>query len=502
MAAEKPKKRHRYIRWLIQILFLGLFIYLFIQTTYSTAGRIQTLFFRFDPLIFIILSIAYRAVLTAGLLSIIMILGSFVFGRFFCGFICPLGTMIDICDLTIKKRISLHLRLKNTKFLLLIFLFISALLGGSFVHFFDPLVILERSFTLIIHPVATYLLGLFTMTANYQYTETFIVLAIFLIILGTGFIEPRFWCRNLCPLGALFGVISKFSVFKFSFPEKCRACNICERICPTNAIKSELKKIDSAECIDCLRCLYECPDNAIKYKVDFRTTPFDIKKRTLLVSLGAGIVAVPLTRSLLHKKLNGRLIRPPGSLPEKDFLNLCLHCGKCMKVCPTNGLQPCILEAGINGIWTPKLVPRIGGCEKNCNMCGSVCPTGAIRRLSSEEKTFVKIGTAVIDKNRCIAWEQDKVCLICDEACPYNAISSLNETIHNKTLLRPFVDERLCTGCGLCESRCPIEGPAAIRVFSIGEERKRSGTYITEEKIRLRACQEKKEDIPSGFITE
>jgi formate hydrogenlyase subunit 6/NADH:ubiquinone oxidoreductase subunit I len=135
-------------------------------------------------------------------------------------------------------------------------------------------------------------------------------------------------------------------------------------------------------------------------------------------------------------------------------------------------------------------------------MCGQICPTSAIRRLPLEEKTYVKIGTAVIDRARCIAWEQDKVCLMCDEACPYNAISSLNETIHGTTLLRPFVDERICTGCGLCEARCPIEGRSAIEIFSIGEERKRHGSYITEEKIRLRACEEKVEDIPSGFIIE
>jgi formate hydrogenlyase subunit 6/NADH:ubiquinone oxidoreductase subunit I len=92
--------------------------------------------------------------------------------------------------------------------------------------------------------------------------------------------------------------------------------------------------------------------------------------------------------------------------------------------------------------------------------------------------------------------------LICDEACPFNAISSLNETIHGTTLLRPFVDERICTGCGLCEARCPIEGRAAVEVYSIGEERKHHGSYITEEKVNLRACEEKVEDVPSGFIID
>ncbi|MBA7499938.1 Ferredoxin-type protein NapF [subsurface metagenome] len=321
-------------------------------------------------------------------------------------------------------------------------------------------------------------------------------------ILGLDFITPRFWCRNLCPLGGLLAFLSKFSVFKFTFSDNCTKCKICEDICPTGAIDSEAQKIDSAECINCLRCQYECPQTAIKYRINLSIVPFDIKKRQFITTLGASLVAVPLAKSLIHRKLEGRLIRPPGSIPEPDFLNICIHCGMCMKVCPTNGLQPCILEAGINGLWTPKLVPRIGGCEKNCNKCGQICPTSAIRKLSLEEKSYAKIGTAVIDRSKCIAWEQDKVCLICDEICPYNAINSLNETIRETTLLRPFVDERICTGCGLCESRCPIEGPAAIQVFSIGEERITKGSYITEEKIQLRESEEKLEDIPSGFIIE
>lgn len=470
------------------------------QTRYGVTPNLQNIFFRFDPLILVITSIAYRTIITTTLLSIILIVGALLFGRFFCGFVCPLGTAIDIFDSTIHRKKELKFSLKNGKYLILLFLVISAIIGSSFLHFFDPLVIFERSLTLIVYPIVTYFVGLYTVIWQAVYTETVISLIIFSGILGLGFLAPRFWCRNLCPLGGIFAFLSKFSLYKFSFSEGCNQCGICEKICPTAAIHAENEKIDSAECIDCLRCQYECPRSAITYKTNLSVVPFDIKRRQFIMTFGASLVAVPLAQSLIHQRLNGRLIRPPGSIPERDFLNLCIHCGKCMKVCPTNGLQPCILEAGINGLWTPKLVPRIGGCEKNCNMCGQVCPTSAIRKLPLEEKTYVKMGTAVIDRSRCIAWEQDKVCLICDEACPFNAINSLNETIRGTTLLRPFVDERICTGCGLCETQCPIEGEAAIQIFSISEERMKTGSYITEEKVKLRACEEKLEDIPSGFI--
>jgi ferredoxin len=179
-----------------------------------------------------------------------------------------------------------------------------------------------------------------------------------------------------------------------------------------------------------------------------------------------------------------------------------VRCGLCYKVCPTTGLQPALFEAGVEGAWSPRLVPRIGGCEKNCNLCGQHCPTGAIRNLSLEEKSYARLGTAVIDRSRCIAWEQNRVCLVCDEACQYNAIETFSETIQGQALLRPFVDERLCVGCGICESRCPVDGPAAIQVFRMGEERRRTGSYITEDKVKLRCGEQSGEDVPSGFIQE
>lgn len=498
----KKIKRHLLRRWLIQIIFLFIFILLFLQTQYGEIVLFQNLFFRIDPLLLTIISIAYRTFVVFALFSLILIAATFLFGRFFCGFICPLGTTIDIFDSLIRPNRNLTNSFKNGKYLILLFLIVAALIGSSFLHFFDPFVIFERSLTLIFYPALTLLLGSFTLIIPAVYTETVIALITLAIILGLGFLMRRFWCRNLCPLGGVLGLISKFSLVKVLFGDGCKDCGICDKICPMGAIQVEGEKVDHGECIACLRCVHECPHNIMKYHWSKSFTPFDVKRRHILTAVGAGFIAAPLSRFFIHTKLIDRLIRPPGSIPETDFLNACIHCGICMKVCPTNGLQPCLFESGVNGIWSPRLVPRIGGCEKNCNMCGQLCPTSAIRKLPLEEKTYAKMGSAVVDRSRCIAWEQDKVCLICDEACQYNAISSLNETVRDVTILRPFVDERICTGCGLCESRCPISGPAAIQVYSIGEERKRFGSYITEEKKKLRQCEETVEDIPSGFILE
>jgi ferredoxin len=157
-----------------------------------------------------------------------------------------------------------------------------------------------------------------------------------------------------------------------------------------------------------------------------------------------------------------------------------------MKVCKTNTLQPANLELGFEGLWTPHNVMRHAPCEKECNMCGYVCPTQAIRKLDIEEKKFVKMGTAVIDRSRCIAWEQEKLCLICGEICPFNAIETRIVDNFRGMFKRPFVIEDKCTGCGYCEKACPIYGRSAIEIYSIGEERKKTGSYITENKKKLR----------------
>jgi MauM/NapG family ferredoxin protein len=460
------------------------------------------LFFRFDPLIFLTVSVATRAILTLGLLSLSLVIATFLFGRFFCGFACPLGTAIDLLEPLVRRRAGYSGPvLKNVKYLLLLFLAAAAVVGVSRAQFFDPLAIMDRFLTLFLYPVVGYFLA-FTALRPMGFVENLIAPGSFVLIVGSSFFASRFWCRNLCPLGALLALISKFSVFKFTFRDDCLKCKACGKVCPTGAIRIRDRLIDSAECVACLRCWAECPNRRVGYRPYLPRVPFDVRKRQFVAALAAGVFFAPLARSLIHVKLIERLIRPPGSLPEPDFMNACLRCGLCMKACPTNGLQPCLTEAGFGGLWTPRLVGRIGGCEKFCNACGRVCPTSAIRDLTLEEKSFAKMGTAVIDRDRCIAWAQDKVCLICDEACQYNAIDSRGETIRGVNLLRPFVKERVCVGCGICEARCPLEGTAAIQVFPTDEERKRTGSYITEEKRRLRDEVNKNEDLPSGFITE
>jgi len=160
------------------------------------------------------------------------------------------------------------------------------------------------------------------------------------------------------------------------------------------------------------------------------------------------------------------VIRPPGVLDESHFSNVCVRCGNCMKVCTTNGLQPSMMESGPAGIWTPKLVPEIGYCEYNCNLCGQVCPTGAIPELSLSQKKAAKLGIAQVDRSICYAWAKKTNCLVCEEHCPIptKAIKVEEERVGGERILKPVVDPDLCIGCGICQNKCPIRPVRAIRV--------------------------------------
>ncbi len=227
-------------------------------------------------------------------------------------------------------------------------------------------------------------------------------------------------------------------------------------------------------------CVYDCP------KGETRFTFLRQTKTIIRENYGSGLsrkdffwlaVVSLLSLGFLGRKglrLLSRsvsIIRPPAALKEEEFVNRCVRCGNCMKVCITNGLHPVLLQAGLAGVWTPQLIPEIGYCEYKCTLCGNVCPTGAIRRLSLEEKMTTRLGLAEIDKQICLPWAEGRQCIVCQEHCPIadKAIKLQGESQDAEVLLKPVVDARLCVGCGICQNKCPTRPMRAIRVvpFSI-----------------------------------
>ncbi len=174
------------------------------------------------------------------------------------------------------------------------------------------------------------------------------------------------------------------------------------------------------------------------------------------------------------------LIRPPGSLPEEEFLTLCQRCGLCMKACPTNVINPTLGEAGLAGFWTPHLVMGHGYCEYTCTLCGSVCPTGAIREITAKEKIErpIKIGSAYLDRGRCLPWSGNAPCIVCEEHCPTSpkAIYLRQDVVigpdgQQMEVQLPIVDLQKCIGCGICEHKCPVRTRPAILTIAAGESR-------------------------------
>ena len=434
--------------------------------------------------------------------SSVMVLLSAIFGRFFCGWICPLGTLIDAGGKILHRNQKMlqsdkqNKKLSSVKFYFLGVIFVFAVFGFQVAWVLDPIVMLARVISLNIIPGTTWVLEKTFMVLIQRFElygpvydfyrdlrgsllgvdvhffsnslTTFIVFL--LIILATAFMS-RLWCRMLCPLGALYGLISKFAFLERQIVE-CKGCGHCRDDCRMGAIKEDEDYV-KGECILCMDCVYSCPTRATKFSwrtgskqmaPDVVESEKGITRSEFLFLLG-GLSLFGFKQKQLPAQRP--VIRPPGALKEEVFLDACVRCGNCMKVCVTNGLQPVMLESGWQGVWTPQLVPEVGYCEYNCTLCGNVCPTGAIARLDEEKKRRTKLGTAKIDRSICLAWAYNKECIVCEEHCPVadKAIKTQTSIHEGKVIHKPYVDESKCVGCGICQNKCPVRPKRAIRVL-------------------------------------
>jgi MauM/NapG family ferredoxin protein len=405
----------------------------------------------------------------------------------------------------------------RVKYYVLIAILASALFTLQPVGIMDPLSLLIRSVSVSIFPAFNYTvrslfdtiysvnpLGLaaasepvyavlkktvLTFEQSF-YSQSFFIGLLFLVILGLNFMEKRFWCKYLCPLGAFLGILSRYSFLKRYVSEGCTECGECAAVCQGSAAPDRKEKWKDTECLSCWNCDDICPNNAVRFgfKEKKASPAMDLGRRRVIVSALSGIALVPLLRTTplgTDNAKNPILLRPPGALEEKEFLARCVKCGECMKACITNGLQPTFLEAGLEGIWSPLLVPRIGYCEYRCTLCGQVCPTGAIKRLPLAEKTKVKIGLAMIDKGRCLPWAHARPCIVCEEMCPTpkKAIWFEEARVRDRRgkiviVKQPHVDLELCIGCGICETKCPVLGRPAIYVMNVGESRSKDNQLL------------------------
>ncbi len=546
-----------FIRRSVQIATFLLFVAFFFLTTATSqmwGGVPKNLFMTLDFLNTLKNGIASHHVAVYALgPGIFILLLTLWGGRIFCGWICPLGTAIDIGDkllfrkgrLFYTKKRSDTRRFRNWKYIYLLVGLGAIVFGVDILTFGDPISLITRTFTFCFYaPIAYIWNGLLNVgegvgighaiynlggnmdawrMQNLTYWNGIPVLLMFIGVIGLSGYQERFWCRNLCPYGGLLAVISRVSWLRHYIQMDgcihCKKCEIQSRMgcydnLEKNAKQEEMHSI--SECIQCFRCETICPTDVIqiqaKVPAGFKEalgmapkntaprpepqTQIDLGRRRVVAALGAGMLwgsamkgsASEYQGTMRRYHHNNKSMRPPGALAESEFLSACTRCAECMKVCPTNALQPAFLETGMQGIWTPILVPSIGPCAEKCTSCGDVCPTGAIRPFTWQDKRYkIKMGLANVNRSTCVAWNGGRDCIVCAEVCPYSAVifkDTFDDTlpkdetqpitangIKGRVKRVPTVDEKLCTGCGICEYHCPVLPDHSIVVYTFQEDR-------------------------------
>ena len=537
----KPTK----LRRASQVAFFLLFLFLLLRTEFrgsfaASGSEIRLpypvgLFFQLDPLVALSNALASHALYRRLLWSLLVLIPTMFLGRFFCGWICPVGSIHHFFSSVKSERkrgkqlieSNRYKRWQTTKYYLLITSLVAAVMGTGVVGWLDPFSFLVRSMGLSMVPAANYglrvglsvlehsrfstvqalgdvlhfILGALLLSFKQPYFRQGVWLGLtFIFLVALNFRITRFWCRALCPLGALLGIVSRWSVLGLvKHPEHCNDCNRCLLRCQGGDDPIGGVPWHQAECHLCLNCVDECPEHGLQFKFfpAQKTIGANLQRRKVLTGLAAGAALVPLSRATpgFAAERHERLLRPPGALDEEYFLSRCIRCGECMKVCPNNALHPTLIEAGIDGMWTPVLVPRLGYCETSCVLCSQVCPTGAIWEITPKEKGWsvdvastakpIRLGTAFYDRGRCLPWAMATDCIVCEEWCPtspkaiYLRPAEVIDGAGNiKQVKQPYLDPTRCVGCGACEHACPVQDRPAVYVTSVGESRTRTNQIL------------------------
>ncbi|OSM04426.1 4Fe-4S binding protein [Magnetofaba australis] len=498
----------RAIRRIYAIFFFGLFLWLlWILDPQHMKGYETGLILELSPLTAIAGFFTSGTVYLGLAWALPIIFLTLFFGRFFCSWICPLGILNQFSSWLFNRRRPVDQYKNNAyrpifrlKYYILAGLLILSAFGALQIGLLDPIALLTRSFTVSLYPAINQW-GVGPYLNQPIFLGGALISALLIVLILANRFITRYWCRVLCPLGALLGVMSLRAPFRIRRDvDKCTDCNKCLANCQGGCDPHAEHRV--SECHACMNCIEDCPEGALHYGLpESRTSaakPFDINRRRLGEVAVASVVFYPMLKSAVSAstKPQHQTIRPPGSLPEEEFNARCIKCAACMRVCPTNVLQPALLGAGFEGLWTPILVNKIGWCEHHCVLCGQACPTGAIQRISVQEKVGekpfekpVKLGTAFFDHGRCLPWSMHTECVVCEEVCPttpkaiwYKRVELLKRDGSVVKLKQPYMAPDLCIGCGICENKCPVEDYAAVRITSVGETRSKANQMLLKGK--------------------
>jgi ferredoxin len=504
-----------------------------------------------DPLVAISTAIASRTWVWSLVFAGGILLAAVLVPRGFCGYICPLGTLIDLFDWAIAGRVK-RFRVPDNgwwvhiKYYLLAGVLLCSTFGVLVSGYVAAIPVITRGMLFLFEPLQTASArgwhNVPPMNAGH-----FVSIVLFFAVLGLGFFRPRFWCKYVCPSGAVFSIGNLFRVTERKVENTCINCNKCVEICPFDAIKPDFTT-RTTDCTLCQTCGGVCPTHAIKFVDRLNLVQLKMENdpptgegalgRRGFLSLAAGTAAAVVgagaataVTKLYGADLSGKSqplpIRPPGSLPEREFLAACIRCGECFKACPNNVLQPLAFQQGLEGLWTPAVFADWAGCESSCNACTQVCPTGAIRALPLEEKIVARMGLAIVNTKTCLPFAGREACQLCVDECisaGYNAIEFTRvgtevdadgQPIEGSGYLAPVVLPDQCVGCGLCQTRCYgvnvlskhlLDESAIIVEAGAGkEDRLLGGSYIAlreQEAVERQRELDEKTKAGGGYLPD
>jgi ferredoxin len=476
------------IRIVISLLIFTLFLLLFLGV-----GKISVLLFsillpfQFVPALIHVLTCP-EALFIFGLLSIIVI--SLIFGRVYCSFLCPLGTLQDIVIAFSRKTgfCKKHTFREPDNWLrysIFGITFVTVISSSmSLLNLLDPYSLTGRFFTSFVKPLfvrignsainVLKILNIYLFPADTAYIPVSVLavtFVLFIIIMIMSLRRGRLYCNTICPVGTLLGLLARIAAFKFIIVKtNCNECMRCASVCKAECIDPQTATIDQSRCVSCFNCVKACPQATVSYSPssNIQNRKWSPARRGFLIGTFAAATAglfafTPRLRNILgtaHVSKN-QPITPPGSVGINHFTQACTACHLCVSVCPTKVITPSFSGYGIRGMLQPQMNYEKSFCDYECNLCGRVCPTGAILPLPLEEKKFTQIGTVELHKDKCVVYVNKNNCGACGEVCPTHTISFIDK----ENILYPEVDTRYCIGCGACEKSCPTS-PKSIVVHS------------------------------------
>ncbi len=553
-----PGWRAAPLRRVAQLLTLGLFLILLFHLAWplDSSGSTRLLegretigverFLQMDPLASLASALSARTWTVALAIGVVVMLAGLIMPRVFCSHICPLGTMIDLFDASLGRWTRRHhLRQgqwwTHLRYAILASVAVGAVVGLSLAGLVAAMPLVTRGLVYAVGPVQLGLLhgweSVPPMTAS-QWAAAALMLGVLLL----GLLGRRFWCRCLCPTGALMGLAASWlRISDRKVSSSCINCDKCRRTCSFGAINNDYSTRPAA-CTFCQDCGGVCPVGAIAFvgrwdnadqkqlrePVAANNTRADLQlsRRSMLAGTAAGIAAValrgvPVLGWRIGQSGDIHLVRPPGSLPESEFLALCVRCGNCVQACPSKVLRPIGASAGLESAWTPQAVANWAGCRQDCNNCGQACPTGAIRNLPLEEKRAARMGRAVVDEATCLPASGRQECGLCVTRCAqagYDAIEfrqvhvELDEydmPVEGTGFQAPLVLPEKCVGCGQCQAICHQVNRRELRLLKASaivvqagpgnEDRLSHGSYLALRQAEQQAREAERQNIDVSY---